>query len=424
MAEFVMPSLGADMESATMVEWMVAPGATVKRGDVVAAVETAKGIIDIEIFDDGVIEQLLAEPGQQVAVGGVLATYKPSRAGLDVAPRPQAAEVPVVGERADQSGPGAPAAAAAAAELAARPRISPSARRRARELGLDEQLLATLTGSGPKGAITTDDVERAHATARPSAVKSVAPDTGAAQAPAVAPAREVPTAKARFAASSDMQAVIAQAMTRSKREIPHYYLGTTIDMTRAFAWLEQWNTSHDVTERVLYAALLIKAVAVALEHSPDLNGFCRDGRHVASDSIHVGFAIRLIRGGLVAPAIADANLKSLPAVMNELRDLVRRARSGHLRNAELTGGTITISSLGEDSVETLYPVINPPQVAIVGFGSPLLRPWCVDGELVAAKLIQATLSGDHRVSDGHRGAAFLAAVDHALQQPEELLYER
>jgi pyruvate dehydrogenase E2 component (dihydrolipoamide acetyltransferase) len=401
MAEFVMPSLGADMESATMIEWAVKPGDSVQRGDVVASVETAKGIIDIEIFDAGVIGQLLAEPGEEVAVGAVIATYQPARAGLDVAPDAKPAQpAPTAKPQPGVARVGAPPAATAAT----RGRLSPAARRRAGELGLDVSALKTLTGSGPGGALTSEDIDRAAAPV--SAGEKAAP-------PKAAPAKP-----------ADMRTVIGQAMSRSKREIPHYYLGTTIDMTLALAWLESWNAARDVTERVLPGALLLKAVALALEQVMELNGFWRDDRFEPGEAINVGTAIRLRQGGLIAPAIADANRKSIATLMSELRDLVQRARTGHLRGAELTNGTITVSSLGEGSVETVYPVIYPPQVAIVGFGSILQRPWCADGKLIAAPVIQATLSADHRVSDGYRGAVFLTEIDRQLQQPEELRNER
>jgi pyruvate dehydrogenase E2 component (dihydrolipoamide acetyltransferase) len=391
MAEFRMPSLGADMESGTLTEWLVEPGAAVKRGDIVASVETAKGIIDIEIFDSGVIEQLLVAPGTEVDVGAVLATYRsasePAEAAApaEAATPVEAAAPPEAGRAAAPRGPEG-ARALGHPPLAARKPVSPAARRRARELGIDP---AGLEGTGPGGAVTIEDVERAAPRAKPGAL--------------------------------DMRSVIAQSMSRSKREIPHYYLGTTIDMTRAFDWLAKWNEARAVTERLIYGVLLVKAVALALEKAPELNGFRHDGGFEPSAAIHVGVAIRLRQGGLVAPALEDANRAPLPDLMRRFQDLVQRARMGRLRRTELTAGTITVSSLGEDGVETVYPIIYPPQVAIVGFGGVVDRPWCADGKVVAARLLTATLSGDHRVSDGHLGSRFLADVGRRLQAPAELL---
>jgi pyruvate dehydrogenase E2 component (dihydrolipoamide acetyltransferase) len=400
-----MPSLGADMESGVVTEWMVKPGERVKRGDVVASVETAKGIIDIEIFDDGVIETLVAQVGQSVPVGGLLASYRSEGQGAGRAPTPAAARPAAAEARARAPAP-PPTPARVAGETAARavgaasprPLVSPAARKRATELGVD---VASVSPARPGAAITVGDVERAAALRKPG---------GTAPAAAVAPS----------AGPADMRAVIAQAMSRSKREIPHYYLGTTIEMTRATRFVADWNAAHPVTERLLPGVLLIKAVALALAKVPELNGFWRNGRFEPSAAINVGAATRLRRGGLVAPALEAANKQPLPALMRQLQAAVERARAGRLRQTELAGATITVSSLGEGGVETLYPIIHPPQVAIVGFGSVVVRPWCVGGAIVPASLITATLSADHRVSDGHRGSQFLVEVDRLLQEPEKL----
>ena len=381
MADFLMPSLGADMETGTLTSWLVKPGDRVQRGDVVASVETAKGIIDIEIFDHGVIERLVVEPGAQVPVGSVLATYRAT------APAGTAA----VTATARPAAPATAAAPAAAARPPAAPHVppgerklaSPAARRRATELGVDIDAIAPRTGS----AVTLQDVERA---------------------------------AARPAGPADMRAVIAQSMSRSKREIPHYYLATTIGMQSALRWLESANAARPATERLLYGALLLKAVAHALESFPEFNGYWHAERFEPAATINVGTAIRLRQGGLVAPALMAANEQPLPALMRNLQDVVQRARSGRLRSSELTSATITVSSLGEGGVEVVYPIIYPPQVAIVGFGAVAVRPWCVDGAVVAAPVITATLSADHRVTDGTRGSAFLMAVGALLQRPEAL----
>jgi pyruvate dehydrogenase E2 component (dihydrolipoamide acetyltransferase) len=217
-----------------------------------------------------------------------------------------------------------------------------------------------------------------------------------------------------------MRGLIAHSMSRSKREIPHYYLAHTIDLRNALAWLERHNAERPVTERLLYGVLLLKAVARALESFPELNGFWRDGRFEPATVINVGSAVRLRQGGLVAPALLAANRQSLPDLMRAFQDVVQRARTGGLRSTELASATITISSLGEGSVDAVFPIIHPPQVAIVGFGAIATRPWCEGGRVIAAPLITATLSADHRVSDGHRGSAFLIAVADWLQRPEAL----
>jgi pyruvate dehydrogenase E2 component (dihydrolipoamide acetyltransferase) len=277
--------------------------------------------------------------------------------------------------------------------------VSPAARKRAAELGID---LASVGPARAGLAITIGDVDRA--------AERAAGATGAQ--PAAPPSRA--------AGPSDMRGVIAQAMSRSKREIPHYYVGTTIEMTRAVRFVQNWNAEHPVTERLHVGALLIKAVALALEKAPELNGFWRDGRFEPSVAINVGTATRLRRGGLLAPALEAPNRQPLPILMRRFQDVVERARAGHLRQTELASATITVSSLGEGGAETIYPIIHPPQVAIVGFGSVVTRPWVVGGDVAPASVMTATLSADHRVSDGHCGSQFLLAIDRLLQEPEKL----
>jgi pyruvate dehydrogenase E2 component (dihydrolipoamide acetyltransferase) len=217
-----------------------------------------------------------------------------------------------------------------------------------------------------------------------------------------------------------MRQTIGAAMARSKREIPHYYLSTTIDMQRALAWLTEENGKRPVADRLLYGVLLMKAVALALREVPELNAVWVGDRVVPSAAIHVGVAISLRGGGVVAPALHDADRQSLGDLMRNFRDLVQRARAGGLRSSELSDPTITVTSLGEQGVETVFGIIYPPQVAIVGFGKVVERPWSVGGQIVSRPLVTATLSADHRVTDGHRGGLFLAAVDRLLQEPGRL----
>jgi pyruvate dehydrogenase E2 component (dihydrolipoamide acetyltransferase) len=209
-------------------------------------------------------------------------------------------------------------------------------------------------------------------------------------------------------------------MARSKREIPHYYLATEIDLSLALAWLAGENERRPVTERLLPVVLLLKAVARATREVPEVNGTYVDGAFRPSEAVHLGVAISLRRGGLVAPALHDVDRKGLGDLMKELGDLVARTRRGGLRSSELTDGTLTVTNLGDLGVGTVYGVIYPPQVALVGFGRVQERPWAVRGRIEARPVLGATLSGDHRVSDGIRGALFLATLDRLLQAPEAL----
>jgi pyruvate dehydrogenase E2 component (dihydrolipoamide acetyltransferase) len=209
-------------------------------------------------------------------------------------------------------------------------------------------------------------------------------------------------------------------MSRSKREIPHYYLSETIPMRRAVDWLTAQNANKPITGRILMAALQLKAVARALKDFPDLNGVWRDGLYQPSPAVHLGVAISLRQGGLVAPAIFDVPDLPLDEVMKGLADLVKRARAWSLRSSEMSEPTLTVTNLGDAGVESTFPVIYPPQVAIVGFGRVATRPWVEAGAVIAMPTVVASLAADHRVSDGHRGAAFLVELARQLQQPENL----
>ena len=387
MAEILMPILGADMTEGTLVAWRKQPGERVQRGDIVAEIEMDKGIIEIEAFANGIIDKILIAPGTTVPVGTVLAVLSEDD-GASPAPSPPAS-VPAA-QPAPAPQPPPPPVAAAVHGAAARPRVSPLARRVAEELGVD---LAGLNGSGPGGAIERTDVERAAATRRASKSED------------------------RQAA---MRRAIAAAMARSKREVPHYYLGTTVDMQPAVAWLAAANRERPPEARLLCAALLLKAVALALKEVPELNARWEGDSAVPGASVHVGVAIALRGGGLVAPAIHDTDRLDLDELMRRFLDLVQRARSGTLRASELTDPTITVTSLGERGVETVYPIIYPPQVAIVGFGALVERPWVVAGQVVPRQVLAATLAADHRVSDGHRGALLLGAIERRLAQPAAL----
>lgn len=397
MADFLMPALGADMETGRVVQWLVAPGATVKSGDLVAVVETHKGAIDVEIFLDGVIQDLVPL-NTPLPVGAVLARVAQPGAAL-VTATPAPTLTPTLAPAPPAQRPIA-TAAAAPAPASARSRISPAARQRARQLDIDP---ATLQGTGADAAVTLAEVERA-AAARSAAM----------------PASAVPPARGGGFDPAQMRQAIAAAMARSKREIPHYYLGQSIDFAAASDWITRWNADRPPEQRLLPAVLLLKATARALQAVPPLNGFWENGSFRAGDGIHIGWAIALRGGGLVAPAIHHADRLSLSELMEHLRDLVQRARSGGLRSSELTDPTITVTSLGDRGADSVYGVIYPPQVAIVGFGRVQPQPRVVDGQVVVRPVLQASLAADHRASDGHLGGQLLAAIDKALQAPETL----
>lgn len=379
MIELRMPSFGADMEAARFVLWHVQTGQALKRGDVVAVVETQKGAIDVELWQDGTMARLMAQPGEQIPVGGLLAVLaEPGESwqALAVAPPPAQSAPPT-------QTPSPPADR--------RPRLSPAARERARALGVDIAALAAQAGDR---VVTLADVEQAAATAAPPKAAS---------------------------SSVSMRAAIGAAMTRSWREIPHYHVGCELVVEQPLRALEAFNRERPVNERVLFAAVLLHAVAQAVLSTPTLNGRFENGVFHPADAVHLGVVTSLRGGGLVVPTVHDAHRLSPVELMTVLRAVLERARSGQLRSSDLADSTLTVSHLGDLGAESVQGVIYPPQVALVGLGRVAVRPAVVDGSVVAARTLHATLAGDHRVSDGLVGSRFLAALGAQLSRTEEAL---
>jgi pyruvate dehydrogenase E2 component (dihydrolipoamide acetyltransferase) len=464
MGEFRMPSLGADMQYGTLVEWYVEPGEAVRRGQIIALVDTHKGAIEIEVFDEGIVQEIVVGKGQRVPVGAVMARLGPAppeRPEAHAGPPPQ----PLAGERPTEAGvvpkaaatiatppvvpeerrapsvevspprryrtgiqgtgPGGAitlddvrAARPAAAKVGAPPvprarerplRATPVARRMAEQLGID---LGTLRGTGERGAIVKADVERA--AAGPPVTKA---EPARAPVPARAEAEVTKPAPAPDR-TAEMRQAIAAAVARSKREIPHYYLSARVDMGPALEWISIFNRERAAKDVILPAALQLRAVALALREFRDFNGFWVDGAFRSGTGIHVGVAISLRGGGLVVPAIHDADGLSVEEIMRALADVVARARTGKLRSSELTDATITVTNLGDRGVDMVFGVIYPPQVALVGFGRITEQPWAHEGMVGARPVVNVTLCGDHRASDGHRGGLFLSAIASRLTRLE------
>jgi pyruvate dehydrogenase E2 component (dihydrolipoamide acetyltransferase) len=441
------------MDQATILEWRVAHGEEVGRGDIVALIDTEKSEIEVESWQSGVVDSFLAEVGDVVDVGTPILAF----VGADVTGRvgggepvvaAGAAAVPAVGadvesppadvtnEGSTVPGPAvtpdsrrSPAAPSPLVrrlaeqhhldigrihgtgpggrvmrhdvESAATPRAgraSPRARRLAAERGMD---LSAVVGTGPGGAVLAADLETAASEPRES--------TRAGEAPT--PAGDKGAA---------MRHAVAAIMERSNREIPHYHLAVDIDLGRALEWLAARNAERPPSERVLPAALLMKATALAAAAHGELNGFWVDGSFVPSHEVNLGVAVSLRGGGLLAPAIHDADRLDVAELMARLRDLVARTRAGRLRSSEMSDPTITVTNLGDRGPDLVHGVIYAPQVALVGFGRVRERPVVVEGVVVARPVVTATLAADHRATDGDRGARLLASVARNLEQPEEL----
>lgn len=381
MTDFRMPSLGADMEDGTLIEWLKTPGDSLARGDIIAVVETQKGAIEIEVFHDGVLEQTLATPGTKLPVGALMAIIRTA----DEAPAqrlPQTAEAPVAAPAAPMPSP-----LAMPPPPPAGSRVTPAARREAETRRIDIASVA----AGADGIIGLRELSAAPAT-RP----------------------------AKPGAFEEMRKAIGAAMARSNREIPHYYVTSTLDLTAMMAWLAASNTDHPAASRLLPLVPILKACALALGKVQELNGHYLNDRFSPIAEVKMGVGIAMRGGGLIAPAIGHVEELGLADLMARLSDLTARVRGGRLRSSELSDATITLSSLGEGSADALLPIIYPPQVAIIGVGRIAERPWAANGAVALRMTASFTVAGDHRVSDGRSAARFLNVVQSLLEQPEAL----
>jgi pyruvate dehydrogenase E2 component (dihydrolipoamide acetyltransferase) len=401
--DYVMPSLGADMDEGSVIEWQVAVGDRVARGDVVARVETDKSDIDIEIWIDGEVREILVPPGRLVAVGTpLLRLATDDSAPAHAAPADEAV--------ADDAGTTAAVRAPSGRPSGLAPRgdglwATPLARRVAGEQGVD---LSAVVGSGPNGAIRMQDL--------PSlATLPVAPD---------APDEVRPLTRA-----DRMRRTIADRMSQSNRDIPHYFLERQIDLSALIEHLGALNAELEMADRVVPAAAFIRATALAAARHGELNGHWSDGVFVAGTAVNVAVAVSLRGGGLVTPQIQQADTVGLAATMAQLKAMTMEARSGVLRSTSLGGGsadtvtqmsTITVTNLGERGADLVYGLISPPEVALVGFGRISRRPWVVDGEVRPCDMVTGTLAADHRATDGATGSRFLATIARLLEHPEEL----
>lgn len=385
MIEFTMPSLGADMEDGTLIEWRVKSGDFVKRGDIIADVDTQKGLIEIEVFDEGTIDELIVEEGEKIPVGTVMAIIIPIGEKVSAKRKSSIKQEPIKEMVKEGS-----------INVDNRLKISPLAKKIAKEKGID---LSAIKGSGPEGSIIKKDIDLAVAKKAESHV-------------------EVTGGKKEIAAKG-LRTAIASAMSKSNREIPHFYLETRIDMTKALNWLRESNKEKELKDRLLSIVLLIKATAKAIKEVPSVNAFWENGLKL-KNPINIGFAVSLRKGGVVIPAIPEADKKSLNQLMDLLNDLIPRARALQLRSSELSESTITISNIGEGSTDKVFGVIYPPQVAILGFGNIVEEAWAEDGKLSARPVVHVTLAADHRAIDGYLGSRFLMALNRNLQKPETL----
>ncbi|MBU2712325.1 dihydrolipoamide acetyltransferase family protein [Zooshikella harenae] len=423
MKTITMPSFGADMEQGKVAEWNIKPGDTVHRGDIIATIETMKGLIDMEVFDDGIVEQLLVQAGSEVPVGEPIATLR--LLGEVAVETPQIKTTPVeksekpstplyANNEADYTTPVSTPPSETTAAISTQPHletaqqaislISPAARYQAEQQGFDWRTLPM--GTGPNGAIVLADIQR-YFQAEKSDLNATTPV-------------KKHTHIEHDENEQKMRQAIAAVVSQSKREIPHYYLNQDISLTHALQWLQHYNETQPPESRLLINALIYCAIAKALQKFPTFNGFFQNNRFQPAEQVHLGNAINLRQGGLMVAAIHNAATLTPVTMMEKLKDQVIRAREGHLTMSEMQDATVTISNLGDRGSDAILGVIFPPQVALIGVGRVREVAWVENHIIKPVTIVSMSLAADHRVTDGHDGARLLSKINKLLQKPEQL----
>jgi pyruvate dehydrogenase E2 component (dihydrolipoamide acetyltransferase) len=392
----VMPSLGFDMTEGKLARWLMQEGDRIEKGQAIAEIETEKATVEIEATASGVLAKIVVQAGQTVPVGtviGIIAEAGEKVEATPAAPAPPSAPAPP------------PPVTAAKGETAeppvARVKASPVARRMAEEAGID---LHRIRGTGPDGRIMERDVQAA---------------IGATPSPPPPPGEGGPAPAAPLPMSRMRQA-IARRMTESKRTAPHFYVTVEIRMDEAMNLREQLNRLASDEEKISVNDLIVAAAARTLARFPALNASYRDDRIETHPRIGIGIAVAL-EDGLISPVLHDPDKKTLRTIAVESKSLSERARANKLRSDDLGPGTFTVSNLGMFDVDEFIAIINPPEAAILAVGAVTLRPAAFGGEVRIASLLKATLSVDHRVSDGATAARFMQELKKLLENPFNLL---
>jgi pyruvate dehydrogenase E2 component (dihydrolipoamide acetyltransferase) len=442
----IMPKLGFDMAEGTLVRWVKMEGDTVKKGDVLAEIETDKATVEVESNFGGVLNKHLVEQGTVVPVGSpiaIIAAPGENVTGASEAPAapapsasPDKTAAPVQTQAAPSTGPAVPAVpAGTAGEL----KVSPLARRIASDHTVD---LHILHGSGPEGRIVRKDVEAYLAgapVAQPPAQESVpvpaartpvepptqppAPKPGAAptSAPLPPPAWQAGEVVAdQHVPVERLRAAIGRRMADSKQHVPHFYVTHEYDMAAVMKMRSEINAMLPDEQKLSVNDFIVKAVGLALRQFPNLNASLIENEVIRHGRVNVGVAVAM-SNGLMTVVVKDADRKPLRLISQEVKEMVARARQGKVRTDDIEGSTFSISNLGMFDVEHFIAIINPPEAAILAVGSAKQVPVVINGELQVGTRMRATLSADHRITDGAEGAQFLQALAAALEQPLRLL---
>ncbi len=414
MAEYiVMPKLGFDMREAVLVAWLKQEGDQVTKGDIVAEIESDKATLELEAFESGVLLKLLQHEGAVVPVGADMAII--GQEGEDISE--MLASSGAAGEtKADDSAPKVEPAAPTASEPASAPVISdefpggvkatPVARRLAKENNVD---LSRVSGSGADGRVRRSDVEAFLAAPQPAAPAAFAP----VAVPTGPETEEIPTSRLRQA--------IGRRMVESKTTVPHFYVTTEIDMGPLLDLRQQVNDALETKGlKVSVNDMIVKATALALRDFPNLNASFAGDKIVRHKRIHVGTAVA-VEGGLLTVVQKNTDLSPLAQVAADNRAMIGRSREGKVKPEDVEGSTFTVSNLGAFEVDHFIAIINPPDAAILAVGSARQVPVVVDGELAVGWRMKATISADHRVTDGAEAAQFMQTLKGILERPLQLL---
>ncbi|WP_174555196.1 dihydrolipoamide acetyltransferase family protein [Nocardia anaemiae] len=413
MPDVIMPRLSDTMEEGVVVAWLKQVGDKISRGDILAEIETDKALMELEAYEDGVLEQILFEPGSRVPIGNTIALIGDGTGSATAVPNPAAESVADTASDhvAPSSGPGAPSDPIEAAEnvssdTVTRKKSSPLARKIARELDVD---LATVTGTGPGGRITRQDVESAYRT-----IESTPAAPPVASTSPAGDYDEIPL--------STIQQVSAKRLTESKQQAPHIYLTSAIDVTDLLAFRAEINRTLEQAGKTKVSVndLLVKAVATTLRTDPAVNVSVADDKLLRHRGIHLGIAVAT-PAGLLVPVIRDADRKSISEIASETRDKAERARDRKLRADEMSGGTFTISNLGMFGIEQFTAVINPPESAILAVGAAKDELRLDNSQVVTRSILRVTLSADHRAIDGATAARFLQQLTELLEHPLRII---
>lgn len=446
-----MPKLGFDMQEGTLVRWVKTEGEEVNKGDVLAEIETDKATVEVESTYSGVIARHLVSQGDIVPVGTAIAIIGAPGEKVDAPAKPEAAGAPadkgesekpsaaqvstVAGEPGGKTA--APAGPAQEPEGNGRLKASPLARKVASESGVN---LGQVKGTGPGGRIIRSDVEAAiqsgpQAAPAPSAVAPAAaastPVAAASAAPsakpALAPVPLAPLTMGAFQAPQDervkinrLRSAIGRRMVESKQQVPHFYITNAYRMEKVMDLRKQLNAYLPEDQKLTVNDFVVKAVALTLRQFPNLNAAIQGDEVVRFGHINLGIAVA-VEGGLLTIVVKDADAKPLRQISAEVRDMAARVRSGKVRTEDIEGSTFSISNLGMFNVDSFVAIINPPESAILAIGSAKEEPVVEDGQIKVGLRMNATISADHRVTDGAEAARFMQSLAAYLQDPMRLV---